>query len=61
MEGIHQNTWVSLLRRKGRADGRKAGLGEEGTLNNQRKPGRASGGESEMIRTQMLSSNTLAT
>ena len=54
MEGIHQNPWVSLLRRKGRADGRKARLGEEGTLNNQRKLGRASGGESEMIGTQTL-------
>lgn len=30
MEGIYQNPWISLLRRKGRVDGGEAGLGEEG-------------------------------
>ena len=54
MEALYQNPWVSLLRRKGRADGRKARLGEEGALNSQRKSDRASEGESEMIRRQTL-------
>ena len=49
-----ESIYLALLRRKGRADGRKARLGEEGALNNQRKPDRASEGESEMIRRQTL-------
>lgn len=52
MEGIDQNPWISLLRRKRRVDGSKAGLEEQGSVNNQRKPDSAPGGELKTIRRQ---------